>query len=146
MKKIPSFKYLFGITDVTLLFVCFLFSAYILRNNPDISLIDFIIQSHFMGVAFFLLALTFIVIFQYNGLYRVNILITRAAHLAQILKAFYYGALSVILISLLVESYALFNSKLLIFVFVLTSVPLLYIIRIELLRLLLIEFRISSEY
>jgi undecaprenyl-phosphate galactose phosphotransferase len=93
-----------------------------------------------MGVAFFLLALTFIVIFQYNGLYRVNILITRAAHLAQILKAFYYGALSVILISLLVESYALFNSKLLIFVFVLTSVPLLYIIRIELLRLLFIKF------
>ena len=140
MKKIPSFKYLFGITDVILLFVCFLFSAYILRSNPDISLIEFITQSLFMSVAFFLLALTFIVIFQYNGLYRVNILITRAAHLAQILKAFYYGALSVILISLLIESHTLFNSKLLIFVFFLTSVPSLYLIRIELLRILFIKF------
>jgi len=93
-----------------------------------------------MSVAFFLLALTFIVIFQYNGLYRVNILITRAAHLAQILKAFYYGALSVILISLLIESHTLFNSKLLIFVFFLTSVPSLYLIRIELLRILFIKF------
>jgi undecaprenyl-phosphate galactose phosphotransferase len=80
------------------------------------------------------------VIFQYNGLYRVNILITRAAHLAQILKAFYYGALSVILISLVIENYALFNSKLLIFVFFLVSVPSLYIIRIELLRILFIKF------
>jgi len=140
MKKIPSFKYLFGIADVIVLYVCFLFSAYILRINPNISLFDFITQSFSMSVAFFLLALTFIVIFQYNGLYRVNILITRAAHLAQILKAFYYGALSVILISLLIENYAFFNSKLLIFVFVLTSVPSLYIIRIELLRILFIQF------
>jgi exopolysaccharide biosynthesis polyprenyl glycosylphosphotransferase len=144
MKRIPSFKYLFGITDFLILFACFVSAAYILRINPNDSLIHFIEQSSLNILIFLLLALAFIVIFQYNQLYRVHIIITRAAHLTHIIKAMYYGALNVVLVSILIESSNLLDSRFLIFVFALLAIPILYILRIEILRLLYIKFSSTS--
>ncbi len=144
MKRVPSFKYLFGIVDVLVLFTCFVTAAFMLRVNPDSSLIRFIEQSPFNITIFFLLALAFIVIFQYNQLYRVNIIITRAAHLAHIIKAMYYGALNIVLVSILIESSNVFDTRFFIFIFILLAIPALYILRIEILRLLFIGFSNSS--
>lgn len=140
MKRIPSFKLFFGIADVLTLFTCFLISAYILRFDPTTSFTKLIDQSKVEILLFFVLVLIFIVIFQYNGLYRVNIIITRAAHLAHIIKAMYYGALNVVLLSLLIESSSPFDSRFMIFVFALLAIPLLYIVRVEILRILFIAF------
>jgi len=144
MKRIPSFKYLFGIADILILFACFIIAAYILRVDSSISLIQFIEQSPLSISIFLLLALVFIIIFQYNQLYRVNIIITRAAHLAHVIKAMYYGALNVVLFSILIESSNLLDSRFLIFVFFLLAIPSLYIIRIEILRFLFIAFSNTS--
>jgi exopolysaccharide biosynthesis polyprenyl glycosylphosphotransferase len=144
MKRIPSFKYIFGIADVLILFSCLVVASYILRVESGISLAEFIELSPLKIIIFFLLSLAFIVIYQYNQLYRVNVIITRAAHLVQITKAMYYGALNVVLVSILMESYNLLNSQLLIFVFILLAIPLIYIIRIEILRLFFIAFSKTS--
>ncbi|NNL21332.1 MAG: sugar transferase, partial [Ignavibacteriaceae bacterium] len=74
----------------------------------------------------------------------VNIIITRAAHLAHIIKAFYYGALNVVLLSILIESSNLLDSRYLVFVFALIAIPTLYVVRIEILRLLYIAFSNTS--
>ncbi len=140
MKRIPSYKLFFGIADVLTLFTCFLVSAYILRIDSATSISNLINQSLLDIILFLALSLIFIVIFQYNGLYRVNIIITRAAHLAHIIKAMYYGALNIVLVSLLLEKSSLFDSRIMIFVFTLLVLPSLYIIRVEIFRILFITF------
>jgi exopolysaccharide biosynthesis polyprenyl glycosylphosphotransferase len=56
----------------------------------------------------------------------------------------YYGALNVVLVSILIESSNLLDSRFLIFVFILLAIPSLYIVRIELLRFLFIGFSNTS--
>jgi exopolysaccharide biosynthesis polyprenyl glycosylphosphotransferase len=56
----------------------------------------------------------------------------------------YYGALNVVLVSILIESSNLLDSRFLIFVFALLAIPILYVLRIEILRLLYIRFSSTS--
>ncbi len=144
MKKVPSFKYLFGIIDVLVLFGSFIAAMYWLRNDSSLNIFEFLGQSIFLVFIFFLMSLIYMVIFQYNGLYRINIIITRAAHLAHIMKAIYYGALNIVLISLLIEPANVLDSRLIIFVSVLLVIPALYLVRVEILRYILIRFSGTS--
>ena len=134
MKKIPLYKYLFGITDVFVLFTSFFAAMYILRSDSKINLIEFTNIAQDLILSFFVVSVVFIVIFYYNGLYRLNIILTRAAHLAHISKALYYGALNIVLVSLLIGSSSIVDSRLLIFLVFLIAYPALYLVRTELLR------------
>ncbi len=144
MKKVPTFKYLFGIIDVLVLFSSFIAAMYWLRNDASLNIFEFLGQSIFLVFIFFILSLVYMVIFQYNGLYRINIIISRAAHLAHIMKAIYYGALNIVLISLLIEPANVLDSRLIIFVSVLLVIPALYLFRVEILRYILIRFSGTS--
>ena len=144
MKRIPAFKYLFGIGDITVIYTSFMISMFLLRNNKSLNFFEFNVQALPYSLIFFGLSLAFLVIFQYNGLYRVNVLITRALHLSNIFKALYYGALNVILISLLIENSRIIDSRYLIFLFAFIGVPLIYLVRVELLRYLFIRFSHSG--
>ncbi len=117
---------------------------YLLRKDASFNFIEFIGQSGFLVFLFFLLSLLYIIVFQYNGLYRINIIITRAAHLAHIMKAIYYGALNIVLISLFIEPADTLHSDLIIFVSVLIVIPALYVFRVEILRYILIRFSSTS--
>lgn len=140
MKRIPSFKYLFGIIDLLVLFVSFGFAGYFLRSETSLNLIQLYAEHTSYLLLFLLLSLIYIVVFQYNSLYKINILITRAAHLAQIIKAMYYGALNIVLVSLFFEHYEVLDLRFLVFVFILVAIPLLYLTRIELIRALFLGF------
>src|SRR5690606_15328570 len=83
----------------------------------------------------------FTFIFQFNGLYRINIILNRASHLITIIKALYYGALNIVLISFLIKSTQIIDSRLIIFTFILFALPLLYVVRVELLRYLYIKLK-----
>ena len=61
-----------------------------------------------------------------------------------IMKAIYYGALNIVLISLLIEPASLLDSDLIIFVSVLIVIPALYLFRVEILRYILIRFSGTS--
>jgi len=135
---------LFGILDILVLFGSFLAAMYLLRKDVSLNFTEFVGQSAFLVFIFFILSFIYIVIFQYNGLYRINIIITRAAHLARIMKAIYYGALNIVLISLLIEPAVVLDSRLIIFVSILIVIPALYLFRAEILRYILIRFGSTS--
>ena len=140
MKKIPLYKYIFGIADVFVMFSSFVISMYLLRRDPGLGFIEFTNTAQDLILLFLIVSIFFIAIFYFNGLYRLNIVLTRAAHLTNIMKALYYGALSIVLVSLIIESSTIIDSRLLIFLFTLIALPSLYVIRTEIMRRLYIIF------
>jgi len=60
------------------------------------------------------------------------------------MKAIYYGALNIVLISLLIEPANVLDSQLIIFVSILIVIPALYLFRAEILRYILIRFSGTS--
>ena len=140
MKKIPLYKYIFGISDVFVLFSAFIMSMYLVRHDPTMGFIEFTDAAQSLILIFLILSIVFIGVFYYNGLYRINIILTRAAHLTHIMRALYYGALNIVLVSLLIESSQIIDSRILIFVFTLFALPLLYVVRTELMRRLYLYF------
>lgn len=141
MKKTPLYKYFFGIADVLVLFVSFFFSVFVLRKDVSLGVIEFAKDSSGILILLFLLSVLFIFIFQFNNLFRINLILNRAAHLTGIIKALYYGALNIVLISFLIKSSDLVDSRLIIFTFVLVALPLLYIVRVEILRALFVKLK-----
>lgn len=119
-------------------------SMYLLRTNKAYGYFEFIGEAVFESMVFLGLSFFFLLIFQYNGLYRVNILTTRAAHLSNFLKSLYYGALYIVIISLLFNPSSMVDSRYIIFVFLLIVIPSFYIFRIELMRTLFVKLSMSS--
>ena len=140
MNKIPLFKYIFGITDVFVMFVSFLTAMYLLRRDPAMGFIEYTTAAQDLILIFFLVSIIFVAIFNFNGLYRLNIILTRALHLTHIMKALYYGALTIVFVSIMIESSSVIDSRLLIFLFSLIALPSLYIVRTELMRRLYLLF------
>jgi exopolysaccharide biosynthesis polyprenyl glycosylphosphotransferase len=141
MKKTPKYKYIFGISDLLVIFISFFCSIYVLRQDESLGIVEFFSQSEQILLLFLFLSIVFIFIFQFNGLYRVNIILNRATHLITIIKALYYGALNIVLISFLIKSTDIIDSRLIIFTFIIFALPSLYFIRVELLRHLYIKLR-----
>lgn len=119
-------------------------SMYLLRTNKAFGYFEFMSETIFESMTFLGLSFLFLLIFQYNGLYRVNILTTRAAHLSNFLKSLYYGALYIVIISLLFNPSSMVDSRYIIFVFLLIVIPSFYIFRIELMRTLFVKLSFSS--
>ena len=140
MNKIPLFKYIFGITDVFVMFASFLTAMYLLRRDPAMGFIEYTTAAQDLILIFFLVSIIFVAIFNFNGLYRLNIILTRALHLTHIMKALYYGALTIVFVSIMIESSSVIDSRLLIFLFSLIALPSLYIVRTELMRRLYLLF------
>ena len=144
MRKYFLSKNLFAILDILILFTSLEMSVYLLRTNKALSYFDFIGKTVFESAEFLGLSLLFLLIFQYNGLYRVNILTTRAAHLANFLKSLYYGSLSIVIISLIIHPSNMVDSRYILFVFLLIVIPIFYAFRIELMRILFIRLSRTS--
>ena len=117
---------------------------YLLRTDKALSYFEFIGKTVFESAEFLGLSLFFLLIFQYNGLYRVNILTTRAAHLSNFLKSLYYGSLSIVVISLIIRPSINVDSRFILFVFLMIIIPVFYGFRIELMRILFIKLSMTS--
>ncbi len=141
MTKVPKYKYYFSIADLILVSLAFVLSAYFVRYDKSLSVFEFLKMSYAVLALFFIASAFFIFIFQVNGLYKINIIFNRAAHLTAIIKSLYYGTLNVVVIAHLVKSSDLLDSRLIIFVFVIIVVPLLYIFRVEFARRLLLRYK-----
>ncbi len=140
LRRIPKHKILFAAADIITILFCLLASVYIHRRESQLSFIQFFSLNESLIYIMFGLSIFFVVIFQYNGLYRINVLLSRAAHFANIIKSQYYGALNIVLVSLFIQTYNV-DARLIIFSFVLIAVPTLYIVRVEILRQLFIQLR-----
>jgi undecaprenyl-phosphate galactose phosphotransferase len=119
-------------------------SLYLLRTNKALGYFEFIGATVIESLEFLGISLLFLLIFQYNGLYRINILTTRASHLSNFLKSLYYGALNIVILSLLLGQDGMIESRYIIFVFLLIVIPSFYVLRIELMRFLFIKLSTTS--
>lgn len=144
LRKVPKYKIVFTIADVTTILICFLISVFIHRKETQLNFIQFFSLNQSLIYILLGLSIIFAVIFQYNGLYRINIVLSRASHFANIIKSQYYGALNIVLVSLLIQSYEVVDARLIIFTYLLVAVPTLYLVRVELLRELFIQLRNNS--
>ena len=141
LQKIPKYKIVFAIADITTIFICFLLSVYIHKNESQLNFIQFFSLNVSLIYILLGLSLIFTIIFQYNGLYRINIILSRSAHFANVIKSQYYGALNIVLVSLFLQSFNIVDARLIIFTYLMIAVPTLYLIRVELLRKLFIQLR-----
>jgi undecaprenyl-phosphate galactose phosphotransferase len=69
------------------------------------------------------------------------VIFNRAAHLTAVIKSLYYGTLNVVVISHLVKSSDVLDSRLIIFMFVLISIPIIYVLRVEVGRRILLQYK-----
>jgi undecaprenyl-phosphate galactose phosphotransferase len=144
MKIHVQSKILFAILDVILVFAALDLSMFLLRTDKALGYFEFISLTTLESFEFLVVSLLFLLIFQYNGLYRVNILTTRAAHLSNFMKSLYYGSLNIVIVSLFIGSTGIVDSRYILFVFLLIIIPSFYLIRIELMRNLFIRRRMTS--
>lgn len=112
----------------------FAISSFLVRNDSSLGFFEFLEISWSIQALFLLLAFTIILIFEINNLYKINVILSRSAHFTALLKSLYYSALGIVIVSLLIQNNSLMDSRLIIFVFVLTSLPFWYLLRVEILR------------
>ena len=144
LRRFHKYKIAYAGADFITILFCFLLSVYVHREETQLNFFQFYSLNGSIIYLLLGLSLIFVAIFQYNGLYRVNIVITRAAHFVNILKSLYYGALNIVLFSLLIQSYKVVDARLILFTYLLIVIPTLYIIRVELLRELFERLRDKS--
>lgn len=134
MQKLLNYKSVYSVVDAIILTFSFFLSVYLLRNESSSSLIGFYTNHPFV-IPLILLVVSFIIlVFQYNGLYMIDVILKRTNHFAALLKAVYFSALTIVLFSMALDFYGLTDSRLLIFLFLLISIPLFISIRVFLLR------------
>lgn len=144
MKKNFRYKYFFGVADYIILLFSFLIAIYVLRNETSVGFIDF--YAGIVDILLLLIASSAIIllIFQYNSLYRLDIILDRTKHFTHLLKAIYYSSLLIILLTFVIDSRLLLNSKLLILFFFFVSLGLFFVIRLELLRIIFLKLSQTS--
>ncbi len=144
MKKNYRYKYFFGLADFSILLFSFLVSIFILRNDDTVNFFEFYSAIPGILLLIFIISLIILLIFQYNGLYRLDIILNRSTHFTHILKAIYYSSLQIVLLSFILDSSMILDSRLLFVFFFLVSIGLLFLIRVELLKWVFVELSQTS--
>lgn len=144
MKKNFKYKYFFGTVDFVVLLFSFFISIYVLRSDPSIPFFEFF--KEIPEIIFYLILSSVITlfVFQYNGLYRLNIILDRTRHFINLLKAIYYSTLQIIFFIFLIDLKLLLNSKLLLVFFFVVSFGIFFIIRLEFLRFIFLKLNRST--
>jgi undecaprenyl-phosphate galactose phosphotransferase len=141
MNKVPKYKLYFAVFDLFVLSSAFVLSAYFVRYNKNLDIFNFFKISYPILILFLIAAAFFIFIFQINNLYKINVIFNRAAHLTAVIKSLYYGTLNIVVISHLVKSSEVLDSRLIIFMFVVMVIPILYLLRVEVGRRILLQYK-----
>lgn len=139
MIKLPKYKYLFAAADLFVISLTLTFSAYTVRNNYAQTLTGFIKDNLAVLIPLLFLSLIIIFIFQLNGLYRINVILSRQTHLFRIIKALIYSAATVSIFSFIIPETSFYN-RLLVIPYMLSSFVLLYAVRTEMLRWYFMRF------
>jgi exopolysaccharide biosynthesis polyprenyl glycosylphosphotransferase len=80
------------------------------------------------------IALYFILIFQSNSLYKINVILIKSKHLTGIIKSFFYGIIGIIFISFITKFPLIDNSRILVLSFTVLSIVAFSLVRVILLR------------
>lgn len=144
MKKNFRYKHFFGIADFFILLFSFVVSTYVLRKDSSVGFFEFYSGIPDIFALLVIASVMMIFIFQYNGLYRLDIILNRTNHFVHLLKAIYYSSLQIILLSFVIDSRLLLDSRLLILFFFFVSMGLFFVVRLEILRMIFLELSQTS--
>lgn len=136
MLKLSKYKYLLAIDDIIILLLSFFVSTYFFHQKYDYEY-DYVplLISVLLYLTF--LAFIFIFIFDLNGLYKINIILSRAAHFTGLIKSYFIGTLIITAAVFFSKPSGILDSRLFVLTFVGSSLLLFYIFRIEVSRFLM---------
>jgi undecaprenyl-phosphate galactose phosphotransferase len=132
MFKLPKYKYYFAISDVILLTISFLFAGYIFGTLNKVTHGQSIDSVQSLIILF--LVISFILIFEFNSLYKIHLILSQVAHLTALIKSLFFGIIYVVIFSFLLKSSNIIDSTFVIFIFSISSLLSLFIGRIIILR------------
>ena len=137
--KYPRYKYVFALVDFIVIYLSLIASSYITENvlNKNVVKYD---SDYLTYITFSAFSLFFIILFQNNYLYKVNIFLTRAPHLTAIIKSFLYGTLLLILFSFVIKFNTLLTSRVFVLCFFLIGLTGVTVVRLFLLKPIYMNF------
>ena len=101
MFKYPKYKFYYAMTDFIILILSFLISGSLIEIIYSKSEVHFNYFSIHTFIYYIIASFVFIFIFQYYNLYKMNVFLTRAVHLVQILKSLMTGVSLLIIFTFL---------------------------------------------
>lgn len=131
--KYPRYKYVFAFFDFTIVFLSFRVAEYVtavILNKKILVEENLLLTS----VTFFVFSVIFILLFQNNYLYRINVFLTRATQLTAIIKSFLYGILILIIFSFVIKFNLLLSSRVFVLCFFVIALSGIAVMRIAFLR------------
>jgi undecaprenyl-phosphate galactose phosphotransferase len=141
MVRFPKFKYYLFVFDILIFLLAFITTAIIIKSNHSLSLSRIFFPDLKTLILAFSSVGIFLFIYQYNSLYKINIILTRAAHLTAIIHSIFYGFITIIVISFLVKFTWITDSRLTLLVFTIILLLFTYVLRVEIFRRLYIGLK-----
>lgn len=141
MIKFPKFKYYLFTFDIFIFLLSFITTALLLKFNNRMEFSQILVLDP-LTILFAICSIAiFLFIFQYNSLYKINIILTRAAHLTAIIHSIFYGFITIIVISFLIKSAWITDSRLALLTFTIILLFYSYVLRVEVYRRLYIGLK-----
>ena len=141
MKKIPKYKFYFVIFDFLIVALSFQTTAVFVWKTNNLSFEYFFKPFFDILLLFSIVSVIFLSIFQYNGLYKINIILNKASHLTAVIKSLFFGILTIIVLSFIFKYFEVLYSRLTLFTFSIIYLAYLFLIRVEILRNIFLKLR-----
>jgi exopolysaccharide biosynthesis polyprenyl glycosylphosphotransferase len=141
MKKIPKYKFYFIVFDFLIIALAFQITALFVWKTNNLSFAYFFKPFLDISILFAFVSIIFILTFQYNNLYKINVILNKASHLTALIKSLFFGALTIIVLSFMFKYFEILYSRLTLFTFSIILLILLFIVRVEILRNIYMKLR-----
>ena len=141
MKKVPKYKFYFVAFDFLIIALSFQTTAIFVWKTNSPSFENFFKPFFDIFFLYAIVSIIFIFVFQYNGLYKINIILNKASHLTGVIKSLFFGILTIIVISFIFKYFEILDSRLTLFTFSVIYLSYLFLIRVEILRKFFLKFR-----
>lgn len=141
MIRLPKFKYYLFFYDVLIFLSTFITTAILLRYNHGLTYEEIFLPD-FRTISLAVISISiFLFIYEYNSLYKINIILTRAAHLTAIIHSIFFGFITIIVISFIIKSEWITDSRLTLLTFIITLLVYSYVLRVEIFRRVYIRLK-----
>ena len=141
MLKAERYKYFFAVSDLLILLLSIVISTFIINLEFQSNYFDLILDHNHSLVFFISLSLGLLFIFFINHLYQNNVIVERAKHLTALLKSSWAFVVFMLLAILIFFNLSIPLSLIIILNFIVSSVILLYILRVEVLRRMYLKLK-----
>lgn len=138
--KFPSFKLIYLILDVLIVFLSFLITEgiFVRLKSDEISILD---SSYYLRVAYVVVFLVLLVFyFQTNGLYKTNVITTRSLQFVKIIRSILFSLLTLIVLLFIIHFTVFWYARIFLVTIVIISSLMFLIFRVLIFRKLFLFF------